>query len=147
MAPDGSGSVLIRRSKTDKKGEGVSAYLSRETIRHLTAWLRAAAIHEGAIFRRLIGRNKVGPRLNPGAIANIYKRVAQWVGWHEKQVKQVSGRSIRVGATQDLLSLDIDLASVMQTGRWKSTAMPMRYGEAYPCRSRWNGARRGAAGT
>jgi hypothetical protein len=77
----------------------------------------------------LIGRNKVGPRLNPGAIANIYKRVAQWVGWPEKQVKEVSGHSIRVGATQDLLSLNIDLASVMQTGRWKSTAMPMRYGE------------------
>jgi hypothetical protein len=34
-----------------------------------------------------------------------------------------------VGATQDLLALNIDLASVMQMGRWKSTAMPMRYGE------------------
>ena len=34
-----------------------------------------------------------------------------------------------VGATQDLLALNIDLGSVMQAGRWKSTAMPMRYGE------------------
>jgi hypothetical protein len=67
--------------------------------------------------------------LNAAAIANIYKRVAQWVGWPEKKVKEVSGHSIRVGATQDLLELNIDLASVMQAGRWKSTAMPMRYGE------------------
>jgi len=129
LAPDGSGSVLIRRSKTDQKGEGASAYLSRETVRHLMAWLQAAAIREGAIFRRLIGRNKIGERLNPSAIAKIYKRVAQWVGLPERQVKEVSGHSIRVGATQDLLSLNIDLASVMQAGRWKSTAMPMRYGE------------------
>jgi hypothetical protein len=35
----------------------------------------------------------------------------------------------RVGATQDLLALNIDLASVMQSGRWKSSRMPMRYGE------------------
>ena len=41
----------------------------------------------------------------------------------------ISGHSIRVGATQDLLALNIDLASVMQAGRWKSTHMPMRYGE------------------
>jgi integrase len=129
LFPDGSGSVLIRRSKTDRSGEGASAYLSRETVRHLKAWLKAADIHEGAIFRRLIGRNRVGGRLNPAAIANIYKRVAQWVGWPERHVNEVSGHSIRVGATQDLLSLNIDLASVMQTGRWKSTAMPMRYGE------------------
>jgi hypothetical protein len=37
--------------------------------------------------------------------------------------------AIRVGATQDMLALNIDLASVMQAGRWKTTAMPMRYGE------------------
>ena len=41
----------------------------------------------------------------------------------------MSGHSIRVGATQDLLALNIDLASVMQAGRWKTHRMPMRYGE------------------
>jgi hypothetical protein len=46
-----------------------------------------------------------------------------------KQVDQVSGHSVRVGATQDLQSLNIDLASIMQSGRWKSSRMPMRYGE------------------
>jgi hypothetical protein len=33
------------------------------------------------------------------------------------------------GAAQDLLALNIDMASVMQAGRWKDTRMPMRYGE------------------
>ena len=28
-----------------------------------------------------------------------------------------------------MLALNIDMASVMQAGRWKDTRMPMRYGE------------------
>lgn len=32
-------------------------------------------------------------------------------------------------AAQELLALNIDLASVMQAGRWRYTRMPMRYGE------------------
>jgi hypothetical protein len=88
-----------------------------------------AGIEEGAIFRRLIGQNRVGERLHADIIADIYKRVARWVGMPTKQVDQVSGHSVRVGATQDPLSLNIDLASIMQSGRWKSSRMPMRYGE------------------
>lgn len=57
------------------------------------------------------------------------KRVARWVLKPAKQIAQVSEHSVRIGATQDLLTPNIDLASVMQAGRWKSTAMPMRYGE------------------
>jgi integrase/recombinase XerD len=79
-----------------------------------------------AIFRRLIGQNRVGERLHADIIADIYKRVARWIGMAAKQVDQVSGHSVRVGATQDLLALNIDLASIMQSGRWKSSRMPMR---------------------
>ncbi len=51
------------------------------------------------------------------------------IGRGRRYTWRVSGHSVRVGATQDLLALNIDLASVMQAGRWKSTRMPMRYGE------------------
>ena len=129
VMPNGSGMMLIRRSKTDAAGEGARAYLSHETVKWLQKWLNSAGIEEGAIFRRLIGQNRVGERLHPDIIADIYKRVARWVGMPAKQVDQVSGHSVRVGATQDLLSLNIDLASIMQSGRWKSSRMPMRYGE------------------
>jgi integrase/recombinase XerD len=67
--------------------------------------------------------------LQVDSIAQTFKRVAKFVGMTEIEAKDVSGHSIRVGATQDMLSLNIDLASVMQAGRWKTTAMPMRYGE------------------
>ena len=119
----------VVRSKTDAAGEGAQAYLSHETVKWLEKWLHSAGIEERAIFRRLIGQHRVGERLRADIIADIYKRVARWVGMPAKQVDQVSGHSVRVGVTQDLLSLNIDLASIMQSGRWKSSRMPMRYGE------------------
>lgn len=127
--PDGTGRVLIRRSKTDQAGEGSSAYLARDTVRWLKAWLDRASISEGAVFRRLIGRGRVGGRLQVDSVAETFKRVATYIGMPPEDVEEVSGHSIRVGATQDLLALNIDLASVMQAGRWKSNRMPMRYGE------------------
>ena len=129
FAPDGSGTALIRRSKTDQAGEGARAYLSRQTVRHVQLWLTTAAIADGAVFRRLIGRSRVGGRLHADIVADIFKRVGKWIGLPAEEVAAISGHSIRVGATQDLLALNIDLASVMQAGRWKSTTMPMRYGE------------------
>jgi integrase len=137
--PDGTGRALIRRSKTDQVGEGNTAYLSRTTVRHLKRWLEAAEIKEGAVFRRVIGRGafttdyhgkgRSGERLSVDGVAQAFKRVAKWIELPADEVAQVSGHSIRVGATQDLLALNIDLASVMQAGRWKTNRMPMRYGE------------------
>jgi integrase len=127
--PDGTGQALIRRGKTDPEGQGRLAYLSRQTVRWLKVWLEHAEISEGAAFRRLIGRDQVGGPLNPGSIAPIFKRVAQWIGMPARFVEQVSGHSTRVGAAQDLAELDIDLAAITQAGGWKSTRMPLQYAE------------------
>jgi integrase len=113
--PDGTGRALIRRGKTDAEGQGRMAYLSRETVKWLKVWLERAGI-------------TVGP-LNPGSIAPIFKRVAQWIGMPERFVAEVSGHSTRVGAAQDLAELDIDLAAITQAGGWKSTRMPLQYAE------------------
>jgi integrase len=127
--PDGTGQALIRRGKTDAEGQGRVAYLSRETVKWLKVWLEHSSVTEGAIFRRLIGQDQIGGPLNPGSIAPIFKRVAQWIGMPQRYVNQVSGHSTRVGATQDLAALDIDLAAITQAGGWKSTRMPLQYAE------------------
>jgi hypothetical protein len=77
----------------------------------------------------LIGRDQVSGPLNPGSIAPIFKRAAQWIGMPARLVEQVSGHSTRVGAAQDLAELDIDLAAITQAGGWKSTRMPLQYAE------------------
>jgi integrase len=127
--PDGTGQALIRRGKTDAEGQGRMAYLSRETVRWLKVWLDNAKISEGQLFRRLVGRVQIGGALNSGSIAPIFKRVAQWIGMPERFVDRISGHSTRVGATQDLAALDIDLAAITQAGGWKSPRMPLKYAE------------------
>jgi integrase/recombinase XerD len=109
--------------------QGRLADLSRETVKWLKVWLEHSGITEGAVFRRLIGQAKIGGPLNPGSIAPIFKRVAQWIGMPERFVDRVSGHSTRVGATQDLAALNIDLAAITQAGGWKSTRMPLQYAE------------------
>jgi integrase len=149
LLEDGSGRALIRRSKTDQAGEGHTAYVAPASVRYLKAWLEMVQIKEGAVFRRLIGTGfppkqkprpgrepklrtipeRIGARLSPAAVGNIFKGVAKFIKMASEDVRATSGHSIRVGATQDLLVLNIDLASVMQAGRWKTNRMPMRYGE------------------
>jgi site-specific recombinase XerD len=126
---DGSGRALIRRSKTDQTGEGHSAYLSCDSVRYVRAWLAAGRIETGALFRRIVGANQVGGRLSANAITQIFKAVAAHLKLPPHVGAAFSGHSVRVGATQDLLALNIDLGSVMQAGRWRTSRMPMRYGE------------------
>jgi integrase len=128
-AGDGSGSILIRRSKTDTTGEGATAYLSPLTMRLLKEWITEAGIKEGAIFVRVHGAAGVGESLTPQVVSTVFRKVGQWVGLREEERKKISGHSARVGAAQDLLALNIDIASVMQAGRWADTRMPIRYGE------------------
>jgi integrase len=127
--PNGTGQALIRRGKTDAEGQGRMAYLSRETVRWLKMWLEHGQIREGAVFRRMVGKNHIGGALNPGSVALIFKRVAQWIGMPARYVAGISGHSTRVGAAQDLAELDIDLAAITQAGGWKSPRMPLQYAE------------------
>ncbi len=126
---DGSGSVLIRRSKTDTAGEGATEYLSSLTMRLVAQWLQGSALKSGPLFARVIGRNGIGEQLTAQIVTAVLRKVGQWIGLPAEEWKRISGHSCRVGAAQDLLALNIDLASVMQAGRWKDTRMPMRYGE------------------
>ncbi len=45
--------LTIPRSKGDQEGEGATAYLSPRTVRAISAWLEAAGIAAGPVFRRV----------------------------------------------------------------------------------------------
>jgi integrase len=128
-AADGSGSVLIRRSKTDTTGEGATAYLSPLTMRLVQEWVTKAGVKEGAIFLQVHGAVGVGDALTAQNVSVILRKVGQWIGLDKDEWERISGHSARVLAAQDLLALNIELSSVMQAGRWRDTRMPMRYGE------------------
>jgi integrase len=124
--PDGSGTVLIRRSKTDQTGQGRELYVSPQAIAQLRRWLEITAIVEGPIFRAVNKAGRPGPRLQAAEVARIIKRMARKAGL---AAEAMSGHSCRVGMAQDLVAAGADVAGLMQAGRWKSMQMPARYSE------------------
>ena len=135
--PDGTGRLIIARSKADQEGQGELLFVSVETMQSVQRWLELTGHIEGALFRSIphiakaagdeLGGNGRYPRpLTDGDIARIYKRRARAAGIDPTLI---SGHSMRVGATQDLLAGNFSAAAVMKQGRWKSERMVMRYGE------------------
>ncbi len=125
--PDGSGTILVRKSKTDQVARGRLAYLSAETVAHLDRWLAAANLNTGPIFRRVRGRRVWREALHDSAVATIVKLRAEAAGLDAARAAKLSGHSMRVGAAQDMAAAGIDLGAIMHAGGWKSPEMVMRY--------------------
>ena len=108
---DGTGRLLIRRSKTDSEGEGAVAFLSAPTMVALrsTCSLKAAT---DSVFG-----------LRPNQISRRIKQAAQAAGLGDG----FSGHSPRVGMARDLARVGIELPSLMNAGRWRTPAMPAHY--------------------
>ncbi len=126
LEDDGAGSALIRRSKTDQEGTGRTVYLAPDTVVRVRAWLEAAAITSGSIFRSIRKGGRVADPLSSDAVAVIFKSMARRVGI---DAANVSGHSTRVGVAQDAAVLGCSLPEIMQAGGWKSPAMVARYSE------------------
>ena len=127
-AADGSGTVLVRRTKTDQEGEGAIKYLAPDTVAHVDAWLSAAKLEAGPLFRPLTKGGRPGrTALGDAEVYRVFREVAVATGL--KLSRLPSGHSTRVGATQDMLAAGFELPEVMQAGSWKTPTMPARYGE------------------
>lgn len=126
----GDGQMLIRRAKNDPYGSGRIGYISKSTVGVLNAWLEAAEIKDGVIFRS-IQRNTIKERaLHPCAVNRILKQAARNAALSPETVSELSGHSMRIGAAQDLVSAGVDMLSVMQAGGWKTIHVVSRYVEA-----------------
>ena len=116
--------VLIRRSGTDQ--EGVVQLIGEPTVARVRAWLGAAALTEGALFRSLYksGRLREG-RLMKRSIRSVIIRRARDAGVQGR----ISGHSLRVGSAQSLAAAGASLVEMQSAGRWRSPVMPLRYAE------------------
>lgn len=115
--------VFSQWSKTDKTGQGAYSYVSNETLEYISAWIDAAAINQGYLFRRL-NRNAVisEDTLSSQSIWNIYKKWGAKVG-----LPNLSCHSTRTGAVVTMVENGVDSAAIALAGQWKSPAMPIRY--------------------
>ena len=91
--------VFIRRSKTSQDGAGVTIAIARGKracpVKALNAWLAAAAITKGPLFRRVNKAGRVLPdRLTAQSVALIVKARARRAGL---AAEQFSAHSLRAG--------------------------------------------------
>ena len=96
--------LMILRSKTDAAGEGAEIGIARgsqaETcpVRALRAWLRAAGITAGPVFRRVTQWGTVGSkRLHPDAVRQILLRRAAAAGIRGTLLEPVTPHGMRAG--------------------------------------------------
>jgi site-specific recombinase XerD len=75
----GRGILTIGKTKTDQEGQGRFAWLSAETMRRIGAWLEAAVLAEGALFRRVgVDRRQGRPAHAPQAYHSIPGHTRHW---------------------------------------------------------------------
>ncbi|MDV3509181.1 site-specific integrase [Stenotrophomonas sp. C4297] len=91
----------------------------------LSAWLEAAGIREGAIFRR-IWRERVGPALLPGSVAAIVKRRARLAGLEG----DFGAHSLRSGFVTEAGKQGVPLPAVMAITEHRSLASVIGYFQA-----------------
>ena len=108
---DGTGRLLIRRSKTDPEGESVVLFISAPTMARLAS-IRDGVAEGDSVFG--LCRSQMTKRI---------KHAARAAGLGEG----FSGHSPRVGMARDLARMGIELPSLMTAGRWRSPNMPALY--------------------
>jgi len=119
--------IKLRKSKSDQDSIGAWLKISQKTYVAIANWLLIAGLDSGFIFRGISPRGDILQSLKPAQINRIYKRIAINSKLSIEQISHISGHSIRVGATQDLLSSGYSLPIIMKLGRWAKPDTAIHY--------------------
>jgi integrase len=115
--------VSIRRSKTDQTAEGAVVAVPEgryvRPLAHLRAWLAAAAISEGPLFRPLWkgGKRVRDARLSDHAVARILQARAEAAGLDPAHY---GGHSLRAGFVTAAARAGADVWKIQQVSRHRS---------------------------
>jgi integrase len=128
VSPDGL-RVVIRRSKTDPEAAGQEVAIPRGShlrpVEALQAWLAAAAINEGPLFRPVSKGGTVGPSpLGADGFVRALKRRAAAAGLDPAGV---AGHSLRAGFLTSAAEAGADALKMAEVSRHKSLDTLRRY--------------------
>jgi integrase len=127
--PDGL-TITLRRSKTDQEGAGrvigvpFGSAPAVCPVRALAAWLTAAGITEGAIFRGVSRHGALLGRLSGRGVARVVQRGAAAVGL---EAATFGGHSLRAGLTTAAAMAGKSERSIMSQTGHRSVTMVRRY--------------------
>jgi site-specific recombinase XerD len=123
--------VTLRTSKTDQERQGASigvpfgADRSTCPVRAVQAWLKAAHITEGPVFRPVDRHGHISARrLSAKAVASLIKKSARLIGLNPDQY---GGHSLRAGFITSAMMLGKSEATVMKQSRHKSVSVFRSY--------------------
>ena len=126
--------LLIPRSKTDSAGEGAEIGIMRgaqpETcpVKALRAWLRAAEITEGPVFRRVTQWNTVGAkRLHPDAVRQSLLKRAAAAGVTGTTLEPVTPHGMRAGLITTAYRKGVSDEEIMGRTRHRSLTTMRSY--------------------
>lgn len=126
--PDGTGTLLVRRSKNDKSAVGSLRFISSKTVDLLELWQQMSGLEDGFIIRSVTHTGKLmPPRDNKKPLRPICHNTL--VSAFKQVDFNLSGHSARVGSVIEQFRNDIKLYAVQQSGGWKSPLMPVHYGK------------------
>jgi site-specific recombinase XerD len=114
--------INIARSKTDQEGKGVTIGVAPGTVacpvKAIKAWIAAANINEGPLFRPVAKGNRIiDARLSAKSVADIVKRYAERIGLDPKAF---SGHSLRAGFLTSAAAKGASVFKMMDVSRHKS---------------------------
>jgi integrase len=132
LVPDDRGCLVnVPRSKTDQQGGGRNKHLSRgadpETcpVLALDAWMRAAGITTGPVFRPVDRWGRIADRaLDPQTVARVVKRAAGAAGL---PAQRMSGHSLRRGFLTTMADAGMGLPAMMRQSGHRDTKVAMGY--------------------
>jgi integrase len=123
--------IRLLRSKTDQDAAGVDVgipYGSKVDtcpVRSLKAWLTAASIESGPLFRGVDRHGNLLPaRLSDRGIARAVKRCCELIGLDPEKF---AGHSLRSGLATNAAYNGAPAHAIAQQGRWASLEMVNRY--------------------
>jgi site-specific recombinase XerD len=119
---DGGLRVTIRKSKTDQEGLGATIAIARGStacpVDAVGAWIRAAAIVDGPLFRPVTRTGKMSARrLSARAVAELVKCYARRAGL---KAADFSGHSLRSGFLTSAAVQGASIFKMMDVSRHKS---------------------------
>mgnify|MGYP000317092331 FL=1 len=118
--------VTVRRSKTDQVGEGATKAIpfgqgEACPVVALAAWVAAAGIVEGPLFRSITRWGQVSSEgLTGRTVAQLVKDAAETIG---RDPSRVSGHSLRAGFVTHALASGVSPADVVQTTKHRGLGM------------------------
>ena len=121
--------VLIRRSKTDPEAQGQESAIPRGSqlrpVETLQAWLAAAGISDGALFRPVSKGGTVGP--SPLGADGFVRALKRRAAAADLDPASFAGHSLRAGFLTSAAEAGADALKMAEVSRHKSLDTLRRY--------------------